>query len=145
DIDVCRALRHAGDSKNRYLLQSKHPERALFFFDSFPSSGVIFATAAETNRHYPAVMGNAPPVAERLEELEKFPTKTMVTVEPIMDFDLLLFSALLGSSGATQFNIVADSGHNGLPEPSADKVRELIASLRDNTEAKIVLKKNLRR
>ncbi|WP_062429434.1 DUF5131 family protein, partial [Treponema endosymbiont of Eucomonympha sp.] len=97
DIDICRALHHAGEFKNRYLLQSKHPERALFFFDSFPfnyrneneySDNIIFATTAETNRHYPAVMGNAPPVAERLQELEKFPTKTMVTVEPILDFDL---------------------------------------------------------
>jgi hypothetical protein len=139
-------LHRAVEFKNRYLLQSKHPERALFFFDSFPfgywelPNKVVFATTAETNRQYPAVMGNAPPVAERLDALERLPVPTMVTVEPVMDFDAKLFAGMLLSSGASQFNIGADSGHNGLPEPNADKVRELIDTL-DRKGAKIVLKR----
>jgi hypothetical protein len=70
DIDICRALHHAGEFKNRYLLQSKHPERALFFFDSFPfnyrtedeysdieySDNIIFATTADKNE--PALSRN---------------------------------------------------------------------------------------
>ncbi|WP_228378584.1 hypothetical protein, partial [Treponema endosymbiont of Eucomonympha sp.] len=76
---------------------------------------------------------------------EKFPTKTMVTVEPILDFDIEQFAKMLSCCGAMQINIGADSERNGLPEPDAGKVRELIASLRYNTKAKIVLKKNLRR
>jgi hypothetical protein len=149
DIDVCWALQHACQFKNKYMLQS----------------GVIFATTVETNQHYPAVMGNAPQVEERLAALRsfpfdilvtmerdeaesmwvsrRFPLDVMITIEPVMDFDTKQFADMLLSSGASQFNIGADSGRNGLPEPSADKVRELIAALGGN--AKIVLKKNLRR
>jgi DNA repair photolyase len=75
--------------KNRYLLQSKNPKRFLEFVDYYPKD-VLFGTTIETNRDI-YVESKAPPYLERAEALAELYEKgfeTMVTVEPIFDFDL---------------------------------------------------------
>jgi hypothetical protein len=69
--------------------------------------------------------------------------KTMVTVEPIMDFDPHSLIRLIKQCNPVQVNIGADSGRCGLPEPSANKIRELVEALRPYT--RVHLKKNLSR
>jgi hypothetical protein len=44
--------------------------------------------------------------------------KKMITIEPIMDFNLDRFSQMLIEAAPARVNIGADSGRNGLPEPS---------------------------
>jgi hypothetical protein len=67
----------------------------------------------------------------------------MITVEPILDFSVADFTDLILSCKPDQVNIGADSGHNHLPEPSREKVEELLELLVPHT--RIDLKKNLRR
>jgi hypothetical protein len=54
----------------------------------------------------------------------------MITIEPIMDFNLDRFSQMIIEAAPAQVNIGADSGHNGLPEPSAEKIEALINALK---------------
>jgi hypothetical protein len=67
----------------------------------------------------------------------------MITVEPILDFDVMTFSEMILSCKPAQVNIGADSGNNHLPEPPPEKIAALIEALRPFTE--VHLKKNLKR
>ena len=67
----------------------------------------------------------------------------MVTIEPIIDFDLGAMMALVMRCNPEWVNIGADSRCHNLPEPSADKIDALINELRKFTEVK--LKANLKR
>jgi hypothetical protein len=69
--------------------------------------------------------------------------RTMVTIEPVMDFNLEILLFMLQKIEPEQVNIGADSGHNGLPEPPAEKIAALIEALRPF--AKVYLKPNLKR
>jgi len=66
-----------------------------------------------------------------------------ITIEPILDFDIEPFLMLLRNVEPDFINIGADSGHNHLPEPKSEKIRELIKELEKITEVR--LKKNLKR
>jgi hypothetical protein len=46
----------------------------------------------------------------------------MITVEPILDFDLDQFVRMIKICEPEQVNIGADSGNNRLPEPSPEKI-----------------------
>jgi protein gp37 len=128
-------------SMNTYVLHTKNPERAVKFYVDFPIGTILCATI-ETDRDTSGI-SKAPPPAERIEGLKKWPAEKMITIEPIMDFDITKFAILIDSCKPVQTNIGADSGHNNLPEPSREKVEELIKLLAPHT--KIHLKNNLRR
>jgi DNA repair photolyase len=127
---------------NHYLLHTKNPGRAANFFTDFPIDTELCATI-ESNRYYPEISA-APPPSERIEGLKRWHGPRMITIEPILDFDLERFTQMIRDCGEIkQVNIGADSGHNHLPEPSAAKVRELIAELK--TFTKVYQKTNLGR
>lgn len=130
--------------KNRYLLQSKNPKRFLDFLDKCPDD-VLFGTTIETNRDI-YVESKAPSYIERakaLGELYALGLETMVTIEPIFDFDLDELVDLVITANPAWVNIGADSKGHKLPEPSREKVKNLIEVLREKT--KIKLKRNLKR
>jgi hypothetical protein len=92
-------------------------------------------------------MRNAPPTILRALALARLAEQgyaTMVTVEPVMDFDLDKMLRLIRMTKAMQVNIGADSGNNHLPEPSPEKVASLIETLRSHN-IKVYLKPNLKR
>lgn len=129
--------------KNKYLFQSKNPERFIEFLGYYPDD-VVYATTIETNRNI--VKSNAPSAQERaiaLSYLEMADNHTMITIEPIFDFDLEPMVDLITTANPEWVNIGADSKGHGLPEPSAEKIQELIRTLENETEVK--LKGNLRR
>ena len=66
--------------------------------------------------------------------------ETMITIEPILDFDLNEFVEMLIDVNPTWINIGADSGNNNLPEPSPEKIIALINALPN-----IKIKNNLKR
>lgn len=130
---------------NKYLLQSKNPERFLDFLGTYPNN-VLFGTTIETNRDI--VKSNAPSVKDRAEWLGKLASwqkgfDTMVTIEPIFDFDLEDLVDLIVLANPEWVNIGADSKGHNLPEPSKEKVEKLIEILQKTTQIK--LKGNLRR
>jgi len=118
---------------NRYLLQSKNPEKmSIYLSDDWIVPGkVVVCTTIETNRFYDQIMHCSPMPHIRAEffgeGLRKF--TRYVTIEPIMDFDLAPMVELIRRCEPVQVNIGADSGGNHLPEPSADKVFALIDEL----------------
>jgi protein gp37 len=127
---------------NRYLWHTKNPDRILYFSDVIPVKDYICATI-ESNIPWPGI-SNAPQPYDRIDSLRKLNPKKMITVEPIMDFDVLTFSEMILSCEPDHVNIGADSGHNHLPEPPAEKIAALIGALRSHN-IRVHLKKNLGR
>ena len=67
----------------------------------------------------------------------------MVTIEPILNFDLKEFIEIIKWSDPVQVNIGADSKGHNLIEPSKKKILKLISELEKFT--KVHLKENLNR
>ena len=129
--------------KNKYLLQSKNPQRFLDFTGHYPPD-IILGTTIETNRDI--VETKAPTVLQRAQALAELSGKgfvTMVTIEPIFDFDLDVLIRLIILSNPEWVNIGADSKGHKLPEPTPDKIEGLIRALEEKTTVK--LKANLNR
>lgn len=128
---------------NTYLFQTKNPERFYEFKDMFEGLNIIFGTTIETNRWYPQ-MGKAPGILNRIRNMSAITGRKMVTIEPVMDFDLeTLVHLIKDFIRPAWVNIGADSKRSGLPEPGKEKTLELIEALKEFTEVKI--KDNLRR
>lgn len=113
---------------NEYVIQTKNPAR-LASVESFLPPMVIIGTTIETNRVFPEVMGAAPPPENRADSMFRIKRPKFLTIEPILDFDLNDMVALVQTVGPRFVNIGADSKGHKLPEPSADKVRALVAAL----------------
>jgi len=135
---------------NKYLLQTKNPERLFNLLVSMSAvrpEQFVFATTIETNRGE-IRFGDAPDVRRRSNAMARIAMhgfKTMVTCEPIIDFDVPDLTSLILLCDPEQINIGADSGGNGLPEPSPEKIQQLIESLERCDIKKVVKKKNLAR
>ena len=130
--------------ENEYFFQTKDPQSIsdLIYKDNcqFPEKTII-CTTIETNRGYG--ISNAPWTRQRASAMMDIPFPKMVTVEPIMDFDIEYMVPLIARCVPFQVNIGADSKKNNLPEPSPEKIRELIKELEKFTTVK--LKSNLKR
>jgi len=136
-------LKKCRDSNNEYLFQSKNTERMLAFQKYFPVKSIL-CTTIETNRFYPPIMVSSPTPEQRaisFNRLEGF--YKYITIEPIIDFDIKNLTSMIRMINPLQVNIGADSGGNGLPEPSSEKIITLIDEL--NTFTKVHKKKNLDR
>ena len=128
--------------ENKYLFQSKNPQRMYGLRQHFPKN-VVVGTTIESNRQYK--ISKAPVVLERARVMGRFKLAgyaTMVTIEPILDFDRELVQ-LITMCRPDWVNIGADSCGHKLLEPSKDKIVELIEELEKVTDVKI--KTNLRR
>jgi DNA repair photolyase len=134
-------------SDNTYLFQSKNPKRFIEFAHHLPANCHI-GTTIETNRIY-CCMKNTPLPKERAISLRISGQKLLdekkhfVTIEPILDFDLVEFLDLIIEADPNYVYIGADSNKNYLPEPPKEKIIELISKLEKFTNVK--QKKNLRR
>jgi DNA repair photolyase len=144
DTWIGRIADYAKVFDNRYLWHTKNPQRYLNWRESFGKNDVLCVTI-ETNFHIPEIMGEAPAPVERAKAAAALPVeyRRMITVEPIMKFDLENFSRMILCAQPDQVNIGADSGNNRLPEPTAKEIKSLIQVLEKHT--KVVLKGNLSR
>lgn len=115
--------------ENTYLLQSKNPARFLNFLNTILlNKNIVLGTTIESNRDYKG-MSKAPLIQERVKamiELRKLGFRTMVTIEPVLNFDMGELVAMLGAMDPEWINLGADSGGNKLPEPSKEKLLELM-------------------
>jgi DNA repair photolyase len=131
---------------NHYLFQTKNPEKFTSPLLGLSTENDILCTTIETDQHLPAIMHRAPSPfvrAKYLTEMKERGFKTMVTIEPIMDFNLNNMLFMLKKISPEQVNIGADTGRNHLPEPPKGKILDLITELEKFT--KVVQKENLRR
>jgi DNA repair photolyase len=111
---------------NKYLWHTKNPYRLVSLIEPGPSD--IACVTIESNKGYPSIT-KAPLPIERITYLNEWEGKRMITVEPILDFDLDSFVGMIHEANPVQVNIGADSGGNHLPEPPKEKVIEFIAEL----------------
>jgi DNA repair photolyase len=142
DAWISKTIDRCLDFNNIYLFQSKNPQRFSDYLNHLYTD-TRFCTTIETNRRYDKFMGNTPGPKERAYFLREWPFDRYVTIEPIMDFDLKELVEIIKVCEPKQVNIGADSGNNHLPEPSAQKVLELIDELKKFTV--IDQKRNLNR
>lgn len=132
-------------SPAQLFFQTKNPERLVNDFIHYVPADSIICTTIETNRWYPQ-MGNTPMPNDRafaMSRLQVLGFRTQVTIEPIMEFDLVSMYELIQLCKPEQVNIGADSGKNNLPEPDDFDILALIEILQDFTIVK--KKKNLAR
>jgi len=138
-----RVVGHCNNFDNRYLFQSKNPFSFRFF--NLPDKTVL-GTTLETNRNYREIMGRAMTPAARvycMAEYDNYIFDKMLTIEPILDFDISEFVDMIKDVNPDWVNIGADSKGHGLPEPDKEKIKDLIFLLSKFTEVKI--KPNLER
>jgi len=139
-LDHCKKY-----SENTYLFQSKNPGRMLEFIGHFPTN-VIFGTTIESNRNY--FLSDAPGVWERIHKMKDLKDSSkrpvMVSIEPILDFDVDVFSSWFIYLDPDFVSIGADSKKNRLPEPASYKLNEFVSILKANN-IEIREKKNLGR
>jgi protein gp37 len=126
---------------NTYLFQSKNPMRFVEFLLQFPKQSIL-GTTIESDIDY-ADISLAPSVTQRCEVMSHLAIRKMVSIEPILDFDIDRFVSMLHKIQPEFVSIGADSGRNNLPEPSPEKIGELILKLKEFTTVKI--KENLNR
>lgn len=139
-----KTLSHCNQYTNEYLFQSKNPGRFYLHVKDFPPHTTL-GTTIETNRIYPQ-MGNTPSPQKRAIDmalLKQEGFKTMITLEPIMDFDVKPLVELIRLANPDWVNIGADSKGHHLPEPSKEKILDLVSELSTFTEIK--QKNNLKR
>lgn len=130
-----------------FLLQTKNPER---FFDFDIPQNCILGTTIETNRDYG--LTKAPSPKERYHVFFQLNNdrdiegnkiyRLMISIEPIMDFDLDTLLFWIQEIDPEFVSIGADSRKNKFPEPKADKLEEFITCL---TFTEVRKKKNLSR
>jgi DNA repair photolyase len=129
--------------RNRFLFQSKNPGRFL----NYHSGGeVIYGTTIETNREY-GCTGGASTIRRAfriLEVKEQFALPIMITIEPILDFDLSALIDIIDLCRPEWVNIGADSKGHGLLEPPGRKVKALIAGI-ERLGIEVKQKDNLKR
>lgn len=113
---------------NMYVFQTKNPDGYRHF--CFPERYILGVTI-ETNRPIPNI-GNAPPPPVRLADMLGQLLKTkFITIEPILDFDVDIFSDYIKRISPDFVNIGADSKRHGLEEPTMEKVQQLIDKLNE--------------
>lgn len=126
---------------NAYLLQSKNPKRFLKFINHPIMERVVFCTTIETNRFYPKIMNKAPKIEERveaMEEIARLGRSTMVTAEPLMQFDHEEMVTLIRRCKPKLVNIGRNSSWRVvLPEPTQEEVQQLIAELKLFTKVNV--------
>lgn len=137
---INRVLLHCCAFDNTYLFQSKNPARFLESF-VFPKK-TVFGTTIETN--WEDNLSEAPLKSDRTRGMGLLKEKRkMISIEPIMDFDLEVFTCWIKSIAPEFVSIGADSKGNNLSEPSWEKTKQLIEELKKFTEVKV--KPNLKR
>ena len=147
DFDIYDVLAHCDAfPTNKYVFQSKNPARFIDF-KPLNSLTTTLGTTIETNRRdLLSEFSSAPPASERANPIGilKGRCQRFITIEPIMDFDLIDMCNLMDAASPDWVNIGADSKKQNLPEPAPWKVANLIDAIRArNIEVRI--KPNLKR
>lgn len=135
DISFCstpflkKIIKRIEEQPNKtFLLQSKNPN--TFNRVDIPKN-VILGTTLETNRDvlYKGI-SKAPKLSQRQSELAKIKhDKKMVTIEPVLDFDLDVMVRWVKEIDPVVVWLGFDSKNNNLPEPSIKKFNRFHKSL----------------
>ena len=143
---IFKILEHCNKyPKNKYLFQTKNPKRFHYFLHWLPKDLILGITMETNDMTDYEKYSKAPLPSWRISEFDKLPEEIekMITIEPIMDFNVMTFHLWLEKCKPEFVNIGADSKGHNLPEPSWENVQRLIKELEKFT--KVNLKDNLKR
>ncbi len=143
---IFKVLEHCNNyPKNKYLFQTKNPKRFHYFLHWLPKDLILGITMETNDMTGYDKYSKAPLPSWRISEFDKLPEEIqkMITIEPIMDFNVMTFHLWLEKCKPEFVNIGADSTRNNLPEPPKEKIGKLIEELKKFT--KVNLKENLKR
>ncbi len=131
DVAFCKtkyleriAERMRNDPTRTFLIQSKNP--ATFARVKWPSN-VVLGTTIETNQDASCrAISKAPPPSRRLLDFLAIDHRSkMVTIEPVMAFDMDVMVDWMGKLNPCLIWLGFDTKGCGLPEPTMEQVREL--------------------
>lgn len=127
-------LDHCCDyEENTYVFQTKNPARYIEeFLPYMPPNRILGCTIETDNGYLIEEVSKAPAPgarAQAMRELHDAGESTFVTIEPILKCNAHTLAMMIAVAQPGFVNIGADSKKNGLPEPSGDDVRTLIAEL----------------
>ena len=133
---IAKTLKHCrdNDAYNIFLFQTKNPQRFYDWFSFLPDASMLGCTI-ESNRY--SNFSKAPPPLLRQQAMKDIPFRKMVSIEPIMDFDLEDMVRWIREIKPKLVSIGADSKGHNLPEPPPDKIRHLIRALKGITQVKV--------
>lgn len=132
-------LVHCCKFDNKYLFQSKNP--ADFAKFEFPPR-TILGTTIETNENYLGV-SKAPLPFQRIADIKKLNYPRMISIEPIIAFDLNVLLQWIAEVKPEFVSVGADSKKYRLTEPEPMEVIKLLDGLKQIT--KVHVKDNLQR
>jgi len=119
---------------SNFLFLTKNPGRYREFLDFYPENLVLGATI-ETNRHYP--VSEAPTTVERYKSMVELPYRNkLISIEPIMDFDMETFIQWIREIKPVLVHVGYDNYNCRLSEPQLSKTKELIENLETFTRVK---------
>lgn len=128
---------------NRYLFQTKNPERFREFIHLFPEGSILCITL-ESNLDYN--VSKAPKMKDRVEAFKNIHGfEKMITIEPIIDFEEQEFLEMIKEIDPDFINVGADSKNSKLIEPKKDKIEWLIKQIELMSDTKLIPKDNLKR
>jgi len=115
-------------SPARFLIQTKNPRIFIERGHLFNTPNMIHGCTIETNR--PITVSLAPEPLWRYNYIaaDAHPHK-FLSIEPIMDFDLDVFTRWVIDINPEVVEIGADNYHNNLPEPSPEKLGKFLHKL----------------
>lgn len=118
-----------------FLMLTKNPLRYFDFVGQMPEN-VILGVTIETNRDLGITKAPAP--FWRFQYFWSLPwERKMVSIEPIMDFDLNVFPHWLELIKPEAVYVGYDNHNKHLEEPTLEKTRELIKDLEQFTEVRV--------
>ena len=112
-----------------FVMQSKNPSVFEKFSDYIRPNMCIGTTLESDIDHG---LSKAPTPASRHNAMQSLNCRKMVTVEPILIFNLDQFYSMIHSIDPEIVYIGYDSKKNKLPEPTLDETNELINRLREH-------------
>lgn len=141
---ITKVLEHCSFyNESIYYFQTKSPASFSTCQDDFLfSSNTNLGVTIESNIIYKGISLAPDPIA-RYITMAKLKAKKFVSIEPIMDFNLDVMLRWIDDINPEFVSIGADSKGHNLPEPSPEKIKDLIIGLKEITEVK--LKSNLKR
>lgn len=131
--------------KTYFLFLTKNPARYYEFLGQIPSNAILGATI-ETNIDQIVLtdtVSEAPPPSKRYTAMRDLDwDKKIISIEPVLDFELETFSQWIEDIVPFLVYIGYDNYNNKLKEPPLIKTLSLIDRIAENT---LVIKKTIRR
>lgn len=138
---INRVLGHCHYFDNTYLFQTKNPKRFVEFI--LPEKTILGTTIETTLSGSDYRFSKAPSVDDRAIAMANLRMPKMVSIEPIMKFDIDCMVLWIKDIKPKFVSIGADSKGHNLPEPTKEEIEELVAKISKFTEVKT--KSNLKR